>query len=180
MVSDHFQLAGHCLAGKFRVDSVVAEDSSAIVYAGQQLNLDRAIAIKVLKTPSELNKGAVENFIANFTQEAKTFARLSHPNIVQVIDFGVSRMPSGENQPWMVLEWLTGRSLEQELQGRRGRGGRTPAEALSLLEPIFDALEHAHEEGIAHRDVKPANIMIVSTKRGEKLKLDFGIVKIME
>jgi serine/threonine protein kinase len=181
MNRDRFQLTGQTLDGKFRVDRIVAEGGFAVVYAGQHLNLDRGIAIKVLKTPKELSEGAIENFIAKFTLEAKTIARLNHLNIVQVIDSGVSRMPSGETEPWMVLEWLTGRTLERDLQQRRGHGGRTAAEALSLLEPIFDALSYAHEEGVAHRDVKPANIMIVSTKRGEMLKLlDFGILKIME
>jgi serine/threonine protein kinase len=181
MGTDRFQLVGTCLDGKFRVEEFVAEGGFAAVYSGQHLSLDRAIAIKVLKTPVELNEQAREHFIAKFSLEAKTIARMSHLNIVQVIDFGVSPMPSGETAPWMVLEWLTGRSLEQDLQLRRGHGGRTPEQALDLLEPIFDALAYAHEEGIAHRDVKPANIMIVPTKRGEMLKLvDFGIVKIMD
>src|SRR5262249_51823444 len=128
-----------------------------------------------------LNERAREHFISKFRLEATTIARLNHLNIVQVIDFGVSPMPSGDSAPWMVLEWLTGRSLDQELQRRRGRGGSSPREALQLLEPIFDAWAYSHEEGIAHRDVKPANIMIVPTKRGEMLKLlDFGIVKIMD
>ena len=181
MGNDSFQLMGTCLDGKFQVEKFVAEGGFAVVYSGQHLSLDRAIAIKVLKTPVELNERARQEFISKFRLEGRTIARLSHLNIVQVLDFGVSRMPSGDTAPWMVLEWLTGRSLEQELSGRRGLGGRRPEEALSLLEPIFDALAYAHEEGIAHRDVKPANIMIVPTKRGEMLKLlDFGIVKIME
>src|SRR5215472_11739604 len=181
MGNDLFQLVGTCLDGKFQVEKFVAQGGFAVVYSGQHLSLDRTIAIKVLKTPPELNERARQDFISKFRLEAKTIARLSHLNIVQVIDFGVSRMPSGETAPWMVLEWLTGRSLEHELAGRRGKGGRAPEEALKLLEPIFDALAYAHQEGIAHRDVKPANIMIVPTKRGEMLKLlDFGIVKIME
>ena len=181
MPNDLFQLVGTCLDDKFRVEKFVAEGGFAVVYSGQHLSLDRAIAIKVLKTPAELNERARDDFIAKFRLEAQTIARLSHANIVQVIDFGVSSMPSGERAPWMVLEWLTGRSLEKELAGRRGAGGRAPQQVLELLEPIFDALAYAHEEGIAHRDVKPANIMIVPTKRGEILKLlDFGIVKIMD
>src|SRR5215831_10022192 len=181
MGNDLFQLAGTCLDGKFQVEKFVAEGGFAVVYFGQHLSLDRSVAIKVLKTPPELSERARQDFISKFRLEGKTIARLSHLNIVQVIDFGVSRMPSGETAPWMVLEWLTGRSLEQELTGRRGKGGRAPEEALKLLEPIFDALAYAHQEGIAHRDVKPANIMIVPTKRGDMLKLlDFGIVKIMD
>src|SRR5215831_3873815 len=181
MGNDLFQLAGTCLDGKFQVEKFVAEGGFAVVYFGQHLSLDRSVAIKVLKTPPELSERARQDFISKFRLEAKTIARLSHANIVQVLDFGVSAMPSGEQAPWMVLEWLTGRSLEKELAGRRGAGGRAPEQALDLLEPIFDALAYGHEEGIAHRDVKPANIMIVPTKRGDVLKLlDFGIVKIMD
>src|SRR5262249_53864745 len=178
MSSDRFQLVGTCLDGKFQVERLVAEGGFGIVYSGRHSSLDRPVAIKVLKTPDELNERAREHFISKFRLEATTIARLNHLNIVQVIDFGVSPMPSGDSAPWMVLEWLTGRSLDQELQRRRGRGGRSPKEALQLLEPIFDALAYSHEEGIAHRDVKPANIMIVPTKRGEMLKLlGFGMVK---
>src|SRR5262244_3907516 len=144
MGNDLFQLAGTCLDGKFQVEKFVAEGGFAVVYSGQHLSLDRTIAIKVLKTPPELNERARQDFISKFRLEAKTIARLSHVNIVQVIDFGVSQMPSGEDAPWMILEWLTGRSLQQDLESRRGCGGRHPQEVVELLEPIFDALAHAH------------------------------------
>jgi hypothetical protein len=90
-------------------------------------------------------------------------------------------MPDGVEAPWMVLEWLEGTTLAEELDARRGSGGRSPAEALALLRPVFDAVAHAHDEGIAHRDLKPANLMRVTSKRGEVTTrvLDFGIAKAM-
>ena len=180
LVIDRFQLVGTCLEKKFQIDKFVTEGGFAAVYGGRHLVLERAVAIKVLKTPEEYNDAARESFIAKFRLEAKIIARLSHPNIVQVIDFGVSKMPSGDEAPWMALEWLTGATLEEELLGRRGCGGRSPAETLALVQPVFDALAYAHDEGLAHRDIKPGNIMLVSSKRGWTPKLlDFGIVKVM-
>jgi serine/threonine protein kinase len=100
---------------------------------------------------------------------------------VQVHDFGVSLMPTGEQAAWMVLEWLTGRTLDDELTSRRGQGGRTPAECLDLVRPVLSGLAVVHAAGVAHRDLKPANIMLVPSPGGAIAKLlDFGIAKIME
>ena len=80
----------------------------------------------------------------------------------------------------MTLEWLEGETLENDLDRRRGAGGRTVAEALALFRPVVEALAYAHRRGVVHRDVKPANIMIVQTEDGPLLRmLDFGIAKIM-
>lgn len=100
---------------------------------------------------------------------------------MRVLDFGASPMPRGKVAPWMVLEWLTGTTLADELDARRGKGDRALAECLALLRPVFEALAHAHNEGIAHRDVKPENLMLVSSKRGDRSirVLDFGIAKAM-
>jgi serine/threonine protein kinase len=142
--------------------------------------LDRPVAVKVLKTPPEFNEEAREAFIERFAFEARTIAKVSHPNIVQVLDYGVSALPTGEKAAWMALEWLTGHTLDTTLRARRGHGGRTPAEALALLKPVFEAMAYAHEEGIAHRDIKPANMILVPGRRGTTPRLlDFGIAKIM-
>jgi serine/threonine protein kinase len=177
---DRFGLIGTELEGKFRVERFVAEGGFAAVYQAVHLTLERPVAVKVLKTPPEFNEEARAAFIEKFAFEAKTIARISHPNIVQVLDYGASTMPSGETAPWMVLEWLTGQTLDQDLKVRRESGGRTPEEALNLLRPVFEAMAFAHEEGIAHRDIKPANMMVAQARRGAQLRLlDFGIAKIM-
>jgi serine/threonine protein kinase len=177
---DRFGLIGTELEGKFRVERFVAEGGFAAVYQAVHLTLERPVAVKVLKTPPEFNQEARDAFFEKFAFEAKSIARISHPNIVQVLDYGASTMPNGETAPWMVLEWLTGQTLDQDLKVRRESGGRTPEEALTLLRPVFEAMAFAHEEGIAHRDIKPANMMVAQARRGAQLRLlDFGIAKIM-
>jgi serine/threonine protein kinase len=190
--ADVFQLVGTTLEGRFVVEATVAEGGFGVVYRAQQATLERPVALKVLKTPGHFNEAAKQEFLESFAAEAKTIARISHPNIVDVYDFGVSVMPSGERAAWMALEWLTGVTLESELVRRRGRGGMPPAECLALLEPILSALALVHAAGVAHRDIKPANIMVVPSRAtrftpvsaGAKARvlklLDFGIAKIME
>ena len=177
---DRFGLIGTELDRKFKIERVVAEGGFGVVYAGRHIGLDAPIAIKVLKTPGDLNEAARKEFIAKFVFEAKTIARIKHPNIVQVLDTGVSDVPVGPPAPWMVLEWLTGQSLEESLHARRGQGGRPPAEVFALLRPVLEALAYAHDEGVAHRDIKPGNVMLVPMKRGVSVRLlDFGIAKLM-
>ena len=178
---DIFALVGTDLERKFRIEKIVAEGGFGVVYYGTHLTLEKPVAVKVLKTPGEFNDKARAQFIEKFALEGKTMARISHPNIVQVLDFGASMMPSGEMAPWMVLEWLAGQTLEAVLLNRRGKGPFTAGETLSLLKPVLEALAYAHDEGIAHRDIKPANMMLVQTKRGGTLRLmDFGIAKLMD
>lgn len=179
VVEDRFALVGTVLEGKYSIEKVIAEGGFGLVYKGIQSNLGRSVAIKVLKTPPELNAQAAAEFQRKFKEEATVIARHGHPNIVQVIDFGVSPMPSREVAPWMVLEWLPGRTLEQVMLERKTPF--TPREALQLMRPVFEALAFVHEAGIAHRDLKPANIMVVESGRVKLPKLmDFGIAKLMD
>jgi Protein kinase domain len=179
--TDRFGLAGARLAGRYRVEGQVAEGGFAVVYRAVQIALERPIALKVLKTPPGLGEAARARFERRFETEARTIAKLQHPFIVDVHDYGVSPMPSGEPAPWMALEWLDGETLERDLDRRRGAGGRTMAEAVALLRPVIDAVAYAHRRGIVHRDIKPANLMIVDGEGGPMLRmLDFGIAKIME
>jgi serine/threonine protein kinase len=178
--ADHWGLVGQDLAGRYRVERLVEEGGFGVIYRGIHLALKRPVAIKVLKNPPDLSQRAVAAFVENFTLEAQTVARLSHPNIVQVLDFGVSDMARGGRAPWMVLEWLDGKPLSKFLRARRGQS-YAPPDALALMRPVLEALSHAHDEHMAHRDIKPANIMLVETKRGPVPKLlDFGIAKVME
>ncbi|HLK93099.1 MAG TPA: serine/threonine-protein kinase [Polyangia bacterium] len=178
--ADRFGLCGRTLAERYAVERRIAEGGFAVVYRATQLALERPVALKVLKTPDGLDDAARARFHDRFAAEAKTIARLKHPYIVAVHDFGVAEMPSGEEAPWMALEWLDGETLESDLERRRGRGGRAPAEALALLRPVVEALAYAHRYGVVHRDIKPANLMTVTSERGPLLRmLDFGIAKLI-
>src|ERR1700690_2221232 len=178
--ADRYGLTGSLLADRYHVERQVGEGGFAVVYLAHQVALDRPVALKVLKTPPGLDEAATAHFRERFAAEAKTIANLKHPYIVAVHDFGVSRMASGEVAPWMALEWLDGETLETDLDQRRGAGGRTPVEAVALLRPVIEALAYAHRWGVVHRDVKPANMMMVATETGHVLRmLDFGIAKII-
>src|SRR5262249_2773728 len=154
----------------------VAEGGIGYVYVGRHLSLDIPIAVKVLKPTTEDAVWAER--MAMFVEEAKTVAKLRHPNIVQVLDAGVTHLArNAVDVPWMVLEWLEGETLRDDLRKREGRG-RSPAECLALLGPVLDAIAVAHEAGIVHRDLKPTNVMLVSG--GTAKVLDFGIAKVMD
>ncbi len=180
---DLFGLAGTVLDRKYRVDHVVAAGGFGLVYAGHHLALDQPIAIKVLKQRPEISVDGWHELLARFVQEAQMTARLRHPNIATILDTGIAELAVGP-VPWMVLEWLEGRTLDDELTARRSGlrgGGRSPAEALELLRPVLQAIAEAHEAGIAHRDLKPSNVMLVPTRSGRSSirLLDFGIAKLM-
>jgi serine/threonine protein kinase len=175
---DPFGLTGATLAERYQVDRQIAEGGFAVIYRAVQIALDRPVALKVLKMPHGLDEAGRTRFRSRFAAEARTIARLNHPHVVDVYDYGVSRMASGEIAPWMALEWLDGETLEANLNRRRGAGGRPTPSAVALLRPVIAALAHAHRRGIVHRDIKPANVMIVATDEGPRLRmLDFGIAK---
>jgi serine/threonine-protein kinase len=176
-VDDPFGLQGQTLERKYEVRAVVAQGGFGVLYRGHHRTLDQPLAIKVLKVPVDMQEPARRVYLDSFANEAKVIARLDHPAIVRVLDYGVSVMPNGIEAPWMVLQWCEGQTLAEALKARRGRGGRSPAEALGLLKPVFEALAFAHAQGVAHRDVKPANVMLLRPS-GVKL-LDFGIAKVM-
>ncbi len=181
--TDPFRLVGTRLDGKYAVEAVVAEGGFAVVYRCAHTELQKTVALKVLKIPAHHAQEARGEFFRKFANEARTIARIDHEAIVRVLDFGSSIMPTGDLAPWMALEWLDGQTLERDLDERAetGTAARSPSECFALLRPVIEAVALAHEEGIAHRDIKPGNLMIVTSKRGEvKLKLlDFGIAKVM-
>ena len=194
MSPDAAPTTNHCgrtLDGKYALERFVARGGYGAVYKGTHLALDCPVAVKVLKAPEHLRGPVRVAFLEAFAREARTIAKLEHPAVVRVIDFGASPMAHGAAAPWMVLEWLAGETLEGHLAQRRGAGGRTPVECLALLRVVFEALAAAHDAGVAHRDIKPANIMVASRtssgrstspRRGEPLVrvMDFGIAKVMQ
>ena len=177
-------LVGSIFERKYRVDRVVAEGGFGIVYAALHLALGTQVALKVLRPQLRLSRDDWTDHIHQFREEATALTRLRRSHVVQVLDSGIAALdddPAG--LPWMTLEWLDGETLHDYLAARRraGERGRTALECMNLLRPVLEAIADAHEIGIAHRDLKPKNIMLVPTKSGLVPRvLDFGIAKMME
>ncbi|MBI4861804.1 MAG: serine/threonine protein kinase [Candidatus Riflebacteria bacterium] len=150
------------LAGKFTLQRTLGSGSFGVVYLARQDDLDRPVAIKVLRPKILADPEQVRRFIA----EARITATLSHPNIVRVIDCG----HEGE-LPWIAYEHLGGVSLSDRL----GRGPLTAAEAIAVTRQLASALEAAHERGVLHRDVKVENVL--EDRNGVFKLTDFGIAR---
>jgi hypothetical protein len=165
---------GSLLAGRYRVDEVVASGGFGVVHAGRHLVLDTKVAIKLLR-PERFAGGDRGGEIAAFLDEARTLAKLRHPNIVSVLDAGIVQ---ATGLPFIVLEWCDGPTLKRALEAPEARRGLSPEAGWALLRPIALGIAHAHAEGVAHRDLKPSNVALVP--RGDAFVprvLDFGVAK---
>jgi len=157
------------MLGKYRVLEPLGRGGMARVYRAYHPQLDRYVAIKVLR--SDLVEDA--EFLARFRREARAIAALRHSNVVQVFDSDVE----GETY-YIVLELLEGDTLKTRLNDYRVRGEHMPlGEIVRVMLDVLDGLAYAHGEGMVHRDLKPANILL--TKRGEAVITDFGIAQIV-
>lgn len=152
---------------QFAISSVLGRGGMGAVYRGRQLNLDREVAIKLL--PEQLTEDEGMNFAARFLQEARAIAKLDHPAIISVYDFG----ETSAGQLYFVMEFVDGMDIHQYLNLHEGR--IPPESALSITAHVLDALDYAHRQGIVHRDIKPANIML--DKNGRVKIADFGLAK---
>ncbi len=184
--NDPLSLVGTCVAEKYDVERVVGEGGFAVVYRARHRVWDRPVALKIFKALGSLGHERREELLAAFLREGALLAELSERSsaICQARDVGMLEGKDGKSIPYMVLEWLDGQTLEEVLEAERGRGlpARSPVEAFTFLQPIGEALALAHRKGIAHRDVKPANVFVLGDPRGEhtvKL-LDFGIAKVVQ
>ncbi len=157
------------VAAKFpqlEVLELLGRGGMGAVYKARQRELDRLVAVKIL--PPEVSRDPA--FAERFTREARALARLNHPNIVGVYDFG--RTGDG-TLFYFVMEYVDGVNLRQAILS----GGMDPKQALAIVPQICDALQFAHDEGIVHRDIKPENILI--DKRGRVKIADFGLAKLL-
>ena len=155
--------------GKYRVLEALGRGGMARVYRAYHPQLDRYVAIKVLR--SDLVEE--EEFLARFKREARAVAALRHANIVQVFDFDAR-----DDLYYMVMELLEGDTLAKRLDDYHLREERVPqGEMVRILLDVLDGLAYAHSEGMIHRDVKPANILL--TRRGQAVLTDFGIAQII-
>lgn len=153
---------------QYEISAIIGRGGMGAVYKGRQARLDRNVAIKVL--PETFTQGDDEmNIVARFEQEARAMAKLDHPAIVSVHDFG----ETDAGQLYFVMEFINGMDIQQYL---REHGGRLPQEhALAITAHMLDALEYAHNHGIVHRDIKPANILL--NHEGRVKIADFGLAK---
>jgi len=140
-----------------------------IVYKARQLSLDRLVALKILAPQREKEA----QFAERFAREAQALARLSHPHIVTVHDFGEAKMEDGAALYFLLMEFVDGVNLRQVLRTRRLQS----KEALAIVPPICEALQYAHDRGIVHRDIKPENLLL--DKDGRVKIADFGIAKMV-
>ncbi|TMC23233.1 MAG: FHA domain-containing protein [Chloroflexi bacterium] len=150
--------------GQFRVAERIGAGGMAAVFRAYQPTLDRYVAVKVL--PAFHAQDPI--FVKRFVQEARSVARLAHPNIVQIHDFGEQ-----ENVTYIVMEYVDGGTLKDRL-----KKPLTVSEASYFIMQAAEGLDCAHRNGIVHRDVKPANMLV--RKDGHLLLSDFGIAKILE
>ena len=148
--------------GEFEVERPIGRGGMAVVYLATEVHLHRKVAIKVL--PPELTFG---HGVERFKREARTAAALDHPNIIPIY-----RIASGGKVFWYAMKYLEGKSLDELLKEQERF---SLDQTIDILEQVAEALDHAHEHGVVHRDVKPANVMLDS--RGRVTVTDFGIAK---
>ncbi|PZG18777.1 serine/threonine-protein kinase, partial [Micromonospora craterilacus] len=156
------------LGGRYQVGELLGYGGMAEVHRGRDLRLGRDVAIKMLRT--DLARDAT--FQMRFRREAQNAASLNHPAIVAVYDTGEEQAPTGETLPFIVMEFVNGRTLKEVL-GAEGR--LQPRRALEICADMCAALEFSHRHGIIHRDIKPGNVMLTQT--GQVKVMDFGIAR---
>ncbi|WP_233561906.1 protein kinase domain-containing protein, partial [Sorangium cellulosum] len=177
--SDPFGWIGSIIDGQFAVEALAGEGAFGVVYRARHLGFDAPVAVKCLKIPTGLSPDQQDGFLAKFREEARLLHQLSRRTmgIVQALDIGAAAAPRGPWTPYIVMEWLEGETLEQDLKRRRAENvaPRSLGEAIKLLAPVASALAVAHDGNVSHRDVKPANLFLL----GDRMKvLDFGLAKV--
>jgi len=149
----------------FEILECLGRGGMGVVYKARQKSLNRLVAIKIL-APERMEEG---RFAKRFTNEAELLAKLGHPHIVTIHDFGETG-----GLFYLVMEFIDGVNLRDLLR----EGKLEPKQALAIVPPICDALQYAHDKGIVHRDIKPENILL--DREGRVKIADFGIAKLIE
>src|SRR5256714_222033 len=149
-------LIGALIDGRYRIRGRVARGGMATVYTAVDERLERTVALKIIHPAQSRDP----HFLDRFTDEAKTIARLTHPNVVAVYDQGTH-----DGLPYLVMEYVRGRTLRELLADRRRL---TPAEALAILEQMLAAVAAAHRAGLVHRDIKPENVLVAEPPRRDR------------
>ncbi len=161
---------GRVLDGKYEIESILGRGHFGRVYRARHLTLRRDVAVKVLRPDNRHRHEVLERF----RREGVSTCQIEHPNAVAVLDYSVTE----SGRPLLVMELLEGHSLDVEIARH---GALAPLRCAVVLLPVCDVLAEAHALGIIHRDVKPQNVFLHQTRRGEVVKvLDFGIAKLMD
>jgi hypothetical protein len=150
--------------GNYRITGLLGAGGSATVYRAEQVQLAREVALKVLRQPSD---GAKPEALEAFLREARAAAALADPRLVQVFDFGQDR-----GHHFLSMEWVRGGSLARRV---RTSGPVAWSELLPILRDVVGALQLAHQAGLVHRDVKPANVLLLGDGRAKLA--DLGLVR---
>ena len=160
---------GYKLSGRYELEALLGQGGMSTVYRGQDPNLRRPVAVKLIHPHLANNP----EFVRRFEEEAAAVARLRHPHIVQVYDFN-----HDQETYYMVLEYVEGMTLEDKLAGLGREGRRMPlADVRRVMGEMIAAVGYAHSQSIVHRDLKPANIMV--RPDGSTTLMDFGVVKML-
>jgi beta-lactam-binding protein with PASTA domain/serine/threonine protein kinase len=161
------RVVGRVLDGRYRVLSHLADGGMATVYLALDERLDREVAVKVMHD----NLARDTTFVTRFRREARSAARLGHPNVVAVFDQGEDDS-AGDALIFLAMEYVPGRTLRDVLSAE---GPLTPRAALDLFDPILQAIAAAHDAGLIHRDVKPENVIL--REDGVVKVADFGLAR---
>ncbi|GAA3941937.1 Stk1 family PASTA domain-containing Ser/Thr kinase [Actinoplanes auranticolor] len=161
-------LIGTTIDGRYRITGRVARGGMATVYTAVDDRLERTVALKIIHPSQATNV----HFVDRFTDEAKTIARLTHPNVVAVYDQG-----RHQGLPYLVMEYVQGRTLRDLLTQRRRLN---PVEALAICEQMLAAIAAAHRAGLVHRDVKPENVLVAEAPSGGIANLVDSVVKVAD
>ncbi|MFE9690078.1 Stk1 family PASTA domain-containing Ser/Thr kinase [Micromonospora sp. NPDC005806] len=166
-------LLGSLIDGRYRIRGRVARGGMATVYTATDERLERTVAVKIIHpTQAPEARARMAGFVARFTDEAKTIARLTHPNVVAVYDQGTHA-----GLPYLVMEYVRGRTLRDVLTERRRLN---PDEALAIAEQMLAAIAAAHRAGLVHRDVKPENVLVAEAPTGGTANLVDSVVKVAD
>jgi serine/threonine-protein kinase len=162
-------MIGEVINGRYLVQRSVGTGSTGEVFVARHTGLGREYAVKILFGTLSSQR----MFAARFQREAKALARLEHPNIVRIFDSGA--LPDG--RLYLVMDYVEGERLDALLHRS---GELSVSRALRIVRQIAAAIEHAHQAGVLHRDLRPANLLLAQPNAGEEVKvLDFGISKIL-